>query len=85
VWVLAVNNNKGGKEMEKDKMPPPITKVRVKLIGFWLDADGVKDKVSKALREAGYDEETVRAYNEQASYGDFDDMAQVTALWVHVI
>ena len=62
----------------------PLTDVRVKLVGEDGNAYAILGKVRKALKQAGYDEEFIKAYLKQATSGDYDNLLQVTMTYVHV-
>ncbi|MCK9229125.1 MAG: hypothetical protein M0Q23_01545 [Syntrophales bacterium] len=62
----------------------PITKVKVKLIGEDGNAYYILGKVSKALRDAGYDEAFIDDYIAQATSGDYDTLLRTTLIFVDV-
>ena len=62
----------------------PITDVRVKLIGEDGNAFNILGKVSKALRDAGYDQAFIDGYMEQATSGDYDHLLMTTMIYVEV-
>jgi hypothetical protein len=62
-----------------------ITDVKVKLIGEDGNAFYILGKVSKALRQAGYNEEFIKKYQEDAMSGDYDTLLQTTMTYVKVI
>jgi len=62
----------------------PITGVRVKLIGEDGNAFAILGKVSKALRDAGYDQAFIDEYIEQATSGDYDHLLMTTMPYVEV-
>lgn len=67
--------------MEEGK---PITNVKVKLVGEDGNAINIIRKVSKALKESGYDSDFIKEYQRQATSGDYDDLLQVTMQYVDV-
>lgn len=62
----------------------PLTDVRVKLIGEDGNAFSILGKVSKALREAGYDQTFIDGYVKQATSGDYDNLLMTTMVYVEV-
>ena len=66
------------------KIGKPITDVTVKLIGENGNAFNILGKVKNALENAGYDEEFISEYLEQATSGDYDTLLQTTMTYVNV-
>ncbi len=62
----------------------PITSVSVPLVGTDGNAFSILGRVCTALREAGYDEDFIDGYLEQATSGDYDNLLQVTMTYVEV-
>lgn len=63
---------------------PTMTDVKVKLIGEDGNAFAILGKVSKALRQAGYDLDFIKEYQTQAMSGDYDNLLQVTMTYVDI-
>lgn len=70
--------HKGG-EMKSQKSKP-----KVKLIGCDGNAFAIMGNVKRALAKAGYSQEEVQRYFEEATAGDYDHLLQVTMNWVEV-
>lgn len=68
----------------QNEIGKPITDVRVKLIGEDGNVFHILSKVSTALRKAGYSQTFIGEYLKQATAGGYDDMLQVTMLYVEV-
>ena len=62
----------------------PMTDVKVKLLGEDGNAFYILGKVSKALREAGYSEGFIGAYQQEAKAGDYDHLLMVAMQYVDV-
>jgi hypothetical protein len=64
--------------------PMPKTSVVVKLVGEDGNAFSIMGRVSGAMRRAGVDKETIDAYLNEATSGDYDHLLQVTMQYVDV-
>lgn len=62
----------------------PLTDVSVQLIGTDGNAFSILGKVTETLKQAGYDDEFINEYLEQATSGDYDNLLQVTMTYVYV-
>lgn len=60
-------------------------KVAVDLIGKDGNAFNILGLTMRALRKGGYTDEEVKAYEREATAGDYDNLLQVTMRWVDVI
>ena len=60
------------------------TKPTVKLIGEDGNAYAIMGRVRSALRKAGYSEEELDKYHEEATSGSYDHLLSVTMKWVNV-
>ena len=67
-----------------ENIAQPVTDVKVKLVGEDGNAFHILGKVSKALKQAGYDEDFIREYQSQAMSGDYDNLLMVTMSYVEV-
>lgn len=67
-------------------MDEPLTDVTVTLTleGPGGNAFVILGKVSKALKRAGYDQEFIDQYLEEAKSGDYDHLLQTTMRYVHL-
>jgi hypothetical protein len=61
-----------------------MNKPTVKLVGTNGNAFAILGKVTRALRKAGFDEEYVQKYLEEAKSGNYDHLLQVTMEFVEV-
>lgn len=59
-------------------------KPTVVLLGEDGNAFAIMGRVIKALRRAGYTEEEITQYREEATSGDYNHLLQVTMKWVDV-
>lgn len=65
-------------------MKPPEYKPEVKLTGRNGNAFLIMRYSSKALQQAGADEEYIEKYKEEAMSGDYDHLLQITMRYVDV-
>jgi len=56
----------------------------VKLVGYDGNAFYILGKVSRALREAGYDTEYVKKFKDEAMSGDYNNLLGVCCEYVDV-
>lgn len=68
----------------KGEKMPKLTKPKVKLIGTDGNAFAILGKVIIELRKAGFDEDYVKKYREEATSGDYDHLLQVTMKYVEI-
>lgn len=65
-------------------MIQPTEKPMVKLSDNEGNAFSILGRVKRALQEAGADKEYIEQYMEEATYGDYDHLIQVTMRYVGV-
>jgi hypothetical protein len=61
-----------------------MKKLKVKLIGTDGNAFAIMGIVTREMRKAGFDPETIQEYKKEAMSGDYDHLLQVTMKWVDV-
>jgi hypothetical protein len=61
-----------------------MKKLKVKLIGTDGNAFAIMGIVTREMRKAGFDRETIQKYREEAISGDYDHLLQVTMKWVDI-
>lgn len=59
-------------------------KPKVKLVGEDGNAFAIMGRVGKALRRAGYTQEEIDEYQNEATSGDYDNLLRVTMEYVDV-
>lgn len=62
----------------------PITEVKVKLVGEDGNAFNILARVSNALKRAGYSDDFIRDYQQQAMSGSYENLLAVTMQYVEV-
>ena len=67
-----------------ENVTQPATDVKVKLVGEDGNAFNILGKVSRALKQAGYSDDFIREYQNQAMSGDYDNLLMVTMSFVEV-
>lgn len=65
-------------------IPTPYTNIKVKLIGEDGNAFHILAKVTKALREAGYDQTFIDEYVKEVTFHDYDHLLTTTMVYVEV-
>ena len=66
-------------EAKTEKVKP-----EVQLVGEDGNAHSILGRVARVLRRAGYTQEEISQYREEATSGDYDHLLQVTMSWCHV-
>ncbi len=61
---------------------PEDQRPTVRLVGEDGNAFAIMGRVTKALRRAGFDNEVVKAYQKEATSGDYDNLLRVTLGYV---
>ena len=61
------------------------TNVEVKLTGEDGNAFSIMGRVSRELKRAGYNEDFVKQYQNEATSGDYDNLLRVTMEYVKVV
>ncbi len=65
-------------------MKGPVTKPTVKLVGEDGNAFSIMGRVKKALMQAGADKEYVEKYLQEATFGDYSYLLDVSMEYVNV-
>jgi len=63
---------------------PKHENVSVKLVGEDGNAFSIIGRVSKALRREGVSDTIVKAFQQEAMTGDYDNLLQTVMKWVNV-
>ena len=71
------------KATEEVKMPK--YDIEVELTGSDGNAFSILGKVARALRRSGATDDEVKAFNTEATSGDYDKLLQVCMAWVNVV
>lgn len=66
------------------KVEPKYPRVKVQLTGEDGNAFFIIGKVSRALRRAGASDEDVKAFNREATSGDYNNLLKTCMEWVDV-
>lgn len=61
-----------------------MEKLKVKLIGTDGNAIAIIGKVSREMKKAGFDKETIHKYTKEAMSGNYNHLLQVTMKWVDI-
>ena len=69
---------------DSQKIGTKKVKPEVQLVGEDDNAHSILGRVARALRRAGYTQEEISQYREEAMSGDYDHLLQVTISWCHV-
>jgi hypothetical protein len=64
-------------------MKPPTNKPKVKLIGEDGNAFAILGRVSKALRNAGADQEYINQFRNEATSGDYNHLLSTAMKYVN--
>ena len=66
-------------------MEPLYPDIQVDLVGEDGNAFAIIGKVRQALRRGGVDDEVVKAFTEEATSGNYDNVVRTAMRWVEVL